>query len=206
MPATDPKYAALLEKVSGRDLERTYEPALGAMVFEEIDRVKWQPRIAQCAQFLVDNQATNGQWSYGEPSAFVQEVPPSKDVASAGGPKAGAIDFGAAKAKPKVSRKVTVKKQKPGPEKGDNSNSQYAALGLRACHDSGVVIPKEVLELARKWWHESRHPEGGKDGASPARTCSMASSMTFMARRWPASQRLKASESCAIRWARSASP
>jgi hypothetical protein len=127
--------------------------------------VKWQPRIAQCAQFLADNQATNGQWSYGEPSAFVQEVPPSKDVASAGGREKGAIDFGATKSKPKVVKKVTVKKQKPGPEKGDNSNSQYAALGLRACHDAGVVVPKEILELARKWWHDSRHPEGGKDGA-----------------------------------------
>jgi len=168
IPASDEKFAALLDKVSKRDLERTYEAALQAMIFEEIDRVKWQPRIAQCAQYLMDNQAANGQWSYGEPTIFAQEAPPAKDVASAGGRPPGAVDFGATKSKPKVVKKVSVRKQKPGPEKGDNSNSQYAALGLRACHDAGIVLPKEVLELARRWWHESRHPESGKDANAVA--------------------------------------
>ena len=36
------------------------------MSLESYDRKKYQYRIAQCAQFLVDNQCKNGQWDYGE--------------------------------------------------------------------------------------------------------------------------------------------
>ena len=162
VPVTDGKGKELLDHLLARELERTYEAALQAMVLEEIDRVKYQPRIAQCAQFLVDNQGENGQWSYGEPSEFAKQVPPPKDVATGG---KGVLDFGGGKSsgKPKVVRKVVVRKMKPGPAVGDNSNSQYAALGLRACHDAGVVLPKDVLERARRWWQASQHPPGGAD-------------------------------------------
>ena len=56
-------------------LEWTYDVSLQAMILEEIDRVKYQARIAQCAQFLVDNQCPNGQWSYGEPDPFAKDTP-----------------------------------------------------------------------------------------------------------------------------------
>jgi hypothetical protein len=61
---------------------------------------------------------------------------------------------------------MAVKKQKDGPETGDNSNSQYALLGLRACHDAGITLPKEVAARARAWWRDSIHDEDekGKDG------------------------------------------
>jgi hypothetical protein len=44
----------------------------------------------------------------------------------------------------------------------DNSNSQFAALGLRACHDAGIVIPPDVVALAIKWWRQTQH-EGRND-------------------------------------------
>jgi hypothetical protein len=43
-----------------------------------------------------------------------------------------------------------------GPPTGDNSNSQYAALGIRACHDAGIVIPKGVILAAQTWWRISQ--------------------------------------------------
>jgi len=52
---------------------------------------------------------------------------------------------------------------KSGPADGDNSNSQYAALGLRACFESGVDIPEEVIVLAVKWWREAQHVDPKKD-------------------------------------------
>jgi hypothetical protein len=64
--------------------------------------------------------------------------------------------------KPKVVRKIPVQKSKAGPASGDNSNSQYAALGLRACSEAGITLPKESLALARKWWTECQHG-GDKD-------------------------------------------
>ena len=56
----------------------------------------------------------------------------------------------------------TVKKTKSGKASGDNSNTQYAALGLRASYDSGVLLPKEVVQRAIDWWIKSQH-EGVKE-------------------------------------------
>src|SRR6185436_3275079 len=170
---SDPDFQKLFKKMLDGPLEKTYKVALQAMILEELDRVKYQERIAQCAQFLVDNQCANGQWSYGNPTPFAADVkvPESKSVATPAPATPGSTrDFGAAgeKQKPKVTQKVPVKKQKDGPPAGDNSNTQYAALGLRACHDSGIVIPDAVLVLAVKWWRESQQGEVDKDGKAVA--------------------------------------
>ncbi len=57
--------------------------------------------------------------------------------------------------KPKVLQKVTITKRRDGPAQGDNSNSQYAALGLRACHDAGIDLPGAVVDKAIAWWKSS---------------------------------------------------
>src|SRR5436190_5481770 len=62
VPSRDETYQALLQRMLSAKLERTYKVALQAMILEEIDRVKYQERIWQCGQFLVDNQCLNGQW------------------------------------------------------------------------------------------------------------------------------------------------
>jgi hypothetical protein len=81
---SDPDFQKLFRKMVDGPLEKTYKVALQAMILEEIDRVKYQERIAQCATFLLDNQCLNGQWSYGNPSPFAAEVklPESKSVAT----------------------------------------------------------------------------------------------------------------------------
>lgn len=163
----DGDFRTLLDAVLAHPLERTYDVALQAMILEELDRVKYQGRIQLCAQFLVDNQCRNGQWGYGQPT---QTVP---DTATAGGKPEIATgapsgvrsfepDPPGPRAKPPVRRKLAVKKARDGPDHGDNSNSQYAALGLRACLDAGITIPREVLTLGRKAW-----TEGANGGASP---------------------------------------
>ena len=111
--------------------------------------MKYQNRIAQCAQQLVDNQCANGQWGYGDPSIFVMDLnlPPLPP-------------------KFKGQRKVPVKRKRDGPAAGDNSNSQYALLGLRACHDAGIVLPASTcMELAAKWWRESQTRRLEREGA-----------------------------------------
>ena len=167
VPESDPRVVELLKTLLDTPLERTYPVALQAMILEELSRARYQDRIAACAQFLVDNQCLNGQWSYGEPSAYVKETS-VKDVASGGG-AAGVREFGGAREKPKINRKIVVKKMKEGPPRGDNSNSQYATLGLRACADAGIVLPKDVLQLARKSWTESQHPASGEDRSEERR-------------------------------------
>ena len=139
VPESDPEFAAALKGSLEKKLEKTYNVALLAMLLEDLDRVKYQKRIAQCAQFLVDNQCANGQWGYGDPSIFVESinVPPLP-------PKFKGV------------RKVKVERKRDGPAAGDNSNTMYAMLGLRACHDAGILLPPTSVELAAKWWRETQ--------------------------------------------------
>jgi hypothetical protein len=166
VPEGDPAFQELLKKVLEAPLETTYNVALQAVALEELHRVKYQARIAQCAQFLVDNQCKNGQWSYGKPTIAATDL----DVPTGGAApevRSGGrvLDFGTVPAKPKVTRKIPVRRTREGIDAGDNSNSQYAALGLRACHDAGIVFPKDVATLARKFWTESAIGDAGKGGA-----------------------------------------
>jgi len=42
---------------------------------------------------------------------------------------------------------------------GNNSCSQFAAMALRACAESGVAIPHETLERAARAWRDCQRPE-----------------------------------------------
>jgi hypothetical protein len=139
VPESDPEFQTALKAILEKKLEKTYNVSLQAMLLEDLDRVKHQKRLAQCAQFLLDNQCANGQWSYGDPSIFVEAVvvPPPL-------------------AKGKGLRKVPLTKKREGPATGDNSNTMYALLGMRACNDAGIVLPATSVELAAKWWRETQ--------------------------------------------------
>jgi hypothetical protein len=158
VPDDDPKIKALLQKVLAGRLERTYPVALQAMCLEEIDRVRFQPRLAQCAQFLIDNQCQNGQWSYGEATPAVAGLPTEAARAPAA-PSGGVRVAGGPRVKPKVEKRWPIARTRAGPATGDNSNSQYAALGLRACHDAGILMPREVFVLAVKALREGQRPK-----------------------------------------------
>lgn len=151
LPENDPEFQSLLKGVLDKKLEKTYHVSLLAMALEDLDRVKYQKRIAQCAQFLLDNQCANGQWHYGEPSIFVEEV-----------------DVPPPQPKSKSVRKVVVTRKRDGPAAGDNSNSMYAMLGLRACHDAGIVIPRVTIEKAAKWWRDSQSRTAPKGALAAA--------------------------------------
>jgi len=43
---------------------------------------------------------------------------------------------------------------------GDNSNTQYALLGLNAASEVGVPVRPEVWTLARRYWETSQHNDG----------------------------------------------
>ncbi len=164
---TDPDFSAAFEAMLAGEPSQTYRVALQAMVLEEVDRVKYQLRLHQCAQFLVDNQCENGQWSYGQPTNYTKEAP-TGDVATPRGHEAGkVVIFGDPEPgqKPPVRQRIPVKQNREGPRSGDNSNSQYAMLGLRACHDAGIILPREVILKAEKWWRESQ--EGNVNGVPP---------------------------------------
>src|SRR5207253_5077169 len=51
--------------------------------------------------------------------------------------------------------------KRSGPSSGDNSNTQYAALGMRACHDAGIIIPAAVTEKATAWYRQCQKAAEG---------------------------------------------
>ena len=165
VPPTDAAAKELLDFMLKARLEATYCVSLQAMALEEIDRVKYQHRIAQCAQFLVDNQSSQGYWGYGEPTQTVENLTPTTapdNVATR--PKGARVyeepGVSMGKIKPKVKSRLAIKKNRDG-EHNDNSNSQYAALGMRACHDSGIIIPRDVTALAIKWIRSCQSDDSG---------------------------------------------
>lgn len=169
VPPTDPKFRELFDRMMQSKFTHTYKVALQAMVLEEIDRVTHQDRIAQCAQALIDSQLKHGQWNYECASDALLSIPtgvPVPRAVQSGAKPAKSAPAPGTRAKPPVVRQITLQRTKFGAsDRGDNSNSQYAALGLRAAHDAGVLVPQEALELARKWWETNQ--QGAKAGEKP---------------------------------------
>ena len=161
VPDNDAAFTALLSKCMERPLDKTYRVSVLAMCLEEIDRVKYQDKIALCGQFLLDNIKSNGGFSYGEPTPAKPEAgsPAKKDPFRAKKPP-GPINPDI-KQKPDVVNHITLKKSKDGPaaQRSDNSNSQYGALGVRACYDAGIHFPKEVIEKCRQYWVENQRTD-----------------------------------------------
>jgi hypothetical protein len=136
----DPRVQKLIQHVLKLPLDRTYHVSVRALCLAALDPMKYQPQLAQCAQFLVDNQCESGQWTYGEPVSMPPTFRPIKE------PVKG----------------LEVRRGKSTAEKtGDNSNSQYAALGIRACLSGLVVVPKETVHAAEQWWESSQNTDGG---------------------------------------------
>jgi len=173
-----PELQGLIQFILTKQIGSTYTASLMAMALQKLNPRKHQLRIAQCAQFLVDNQCENGQWDYGEPAPIEPPKDPvattaprgqGDDVATSGGgsgASSGGTGSSGSGAKKKVGEtkplpKIPIRKKKPGPPNGDNSNSQYAALGVRACIDAGCDIEARVLQQARKWWTSCQNSDGG---------------------------------------------
>lgn len=55
------------------------------------------------------------------------------------------------------------------PEIGDNSNTQFAILGLRACDDAGFAVSKKVWRKTREYLRSTQNSDGGWGYASWAR-------------------------------------
>ncbi len=67
---------------------------------------------------------------------------------------------------------------------GDNSNTQYALLGLNAATEVGVKVRPEVWKLAREYWQKHQHGDGSwsytpdaANNTSASMTCAGISSM-----------------------------
>ena len=151
-----PVFAKCLDALLSAKLQYTYRVSLQAMALHRLDPKKYQERIAACAQWLVDTQCAEGDWGYpgdlaspASPPKPVTVEPPKKEVPK-DAPEGTEPQW------------IIRRRVKPDPKlKGDQSNAQFALLGLRACQESGVPIPKETWSSALKYMLATQQPDGG---------------------------------------------
>jgi hypothetical protein len=121
-----------------KPMARVYNVSLGAMALADISPALHQRWLADAATFIINWQADNGQFWYGEvipgdtPSLSPPEITPGASPEFGGGTKA--------------LKRIPVRQnpKRKGAKTGDNSNTQYAILGLRACVEAGIDVPKQV--------------------------------------------------------------
>jgi hypothetical protein len=186
IPHGDPVFQQLLKTVVDREPAHTYSASLAAMCLAELDKAGYRWKLADIAQFLADNQCQNGQWSYGEavplPKRTVTPTNAPKAVASGPGGqmvKPATVALYGSKSPPRAPgsrrntralRPILIKQRNRGPAAGDNSNSQYAALGLRACAEAAVFVEPKVVKDALNRWEETQGSDGGWDYKGPQKS------------------------------------
>jgi len=148
-------------KLLNRPLSETYNAGLRALLMEKLDRRRFQLPLAETALFFVDSQCENGQWTYNGksrrvPAQYVPTPTKRKDDTTAGSTRSD--DDGIPPGKP---IKIPPTAKPNGTRSGDNSNSQYAILGMFAAARANCELPKETLEKAVKWWESKQNPDGG---------------------------------------------
>jgi hypothetical protein len=166
-----------LAEIEGSKLEYTYRVAILALALARLDPVKYQRRLAHCAQWLVDTQLPGGEWGYPGSPTEATELPKGIEVAP---PK---VDAG-----PKIKIKRQPNKSLDPKVKGDISNAQFAVLALKICSDAGIEIPKETWSAALAYVQSMQNQDGGwgycfageKDPSSYASmTCAGATTMAI---------------------------
>lgn len=185
--AKDKVFSEALEFLQKVELRFTYRTSLLAMALSEVNPRLYRTRLAHCAQWLVDTQLVGGEWGY--PGAFegTQRMPEGMRVAPPPPPETTEAERkpGAAGAKIVITRRTSITSDRV--LLGDFSNTQFALLGLRACREAGIELPKETWTAALGYLRKYQRPDGGwgyvvqgqQDGASYASltcaaTCSLA--------------------------------
>lgn len=170
--ATDEAWDKFVQRVTELPLDRTYHVSLQAMALEHINRDRYQQRIADCAQYLIENQCKNGQWSYGserdsprwkKTGADRDKIVVSGDGKNPVSQNTPLTQTPSPSSSSTQSKKITpikINAKPQGPPVGDNSNTQYAILGLRACIESNIGPLDETLQLAKKWLISSQNKDG----------------------------------------------
>ena len=166
-------------KMIRQPLNQTYQTGLRGLVLEGLHRRDYQKQLMQIGLFFSQNQSKNGQWGYSgatrkmiparykTPALATLKLKNRRKPVSTGSTVVSTdpADVPAGKEiklppPPPVNRVSKVG--------GDNSNSQYAMMGLLGAARAAVVIPKETWRRAEKFYESNQLDDGGwgyaKDG------------------------------------------
>jgi hypothetical protein len=156
---SDPVFAKGLERLERAEPRFTYRTACLAMALAEVNPRRHQRRIAHCAQWLVDTQLAGGEWGY--PGGVFGAARRPRGATVAPPLPADAGPRGDAAPRPRV---VVARRPRPAADRGlegDLSNTQFAVLGLRACREAGVEVPRETWRDALAYLRRHQRGDGG---------------------------------------------
>ena len=152
----DKVYRAGLATIESCELRHTYRVATLAMALSRINPYKYRARLAHCAQWLVETQLPDGSWGYpgtmrgrSKSTKPLTVKPPVTEDEAKGGPKAEPIVIARALPTDRLAGML-----------GDISNTQFAILGLRACREARIEIPKTTWETALAWTVDHQLEDG----------------------------------------------
>ncbi len=159
----DKTFKKCMKVIETCDLLFTYRVATLAMALSKINPYKYRSRLAHCAQWLVDTQLPGGDWGYpgrvggrGEDATRALKTKPpeiKKPVKPVRPGREEPLVIVRATDPAKVAEAI-------GDEHGDFSNTQFALLGLRACRDARIVIPKETWQSALDYMVKCQQEDG----------------------------------------------
>jgi hypothetical protein len=147
--------------------DRVYETALLAM--QDLDPAKYRDVIAKCAAFLNAAQLPHGMWTYTKANPDQLQAIQAE---LANRPAEKPMD------------KETEKRMKA--LLGDNSNTQFALLGLRAVRWAGLDVDMDVIRKTQEHFIQTQHADGGwgyKEYGGPATgsmTCAALASLCIL--------------------------
>jgi hypothetical protein len=164
-----PEVVKLLNVVLGRVPNHTYTAAIRAQALQKYDPKLLKDHIRQTAQYLIDTQGKSGFWDYGRTLdlPILSKVTVTPDASKVYSGVKGPVSENPFKiSTPGRGSKTTAVVRTPLKRNGwggehDNSNSQYALLGLTACIAAGFDLPQDLLDLAEKWFTDQQNEDGG---------------------------------------------
>ncbi len=161
--ADHPIITETFNKMLSRNLQETYNVGLRALLLEKVNRKQYQPSLAEIASFFAENQCDNGQWAYQArgrkplPTAYAPVITVARKKPLPTGSTQTADDG----PPPGKELRLPPPVRMPKTKSGDNSNSQYAILGLFAASRAAVVVPRETWIDAEKWFESRQNADGG---------------------------------------------
>ena len=122
----------------------TRSAALQALAMQSLDWNRYQYRIADCVQLVVDQQAEDGLWGPGGPGETVglKPAPPAK--------RRG-VEFDK---RPTPPPSVWLQRLQPGPKTGDEENTHWSIQVLFVGKTARVHPPAETLQRAVDPWKD----------------------------------------------------
>jgi hypothetical protein len=195
VPADDPavERAAAVIRQAGIPLTHTYSLSLAIMFLDRRGDVQDEQLIQSMAIRLLGGQNDQGGWTYQCPALDESEqrrlanLKPQQNelVGRRDRPKAGSADSRphqelVNELKDQLARFNSRQALGGGRHPADNSNTQFAALGLWVARRHGVPVERAMIRLAGRFRH-SQAPDGSwhyMSATSPGRVGSGSPSMT----------------------------